>query len=190
MPVEEVSIVLRRPMVDLVEAPLSEFTALLRAKVLPTDEEMAILDAMVELRVLRALRRSSDRDTLKAEVHGLHRLVPHRVRAELDRRTYPWSARITAYADLLDLAAEAGSNRDPKLARSLAHAKELIAFVTKHPGLSQAELGTAFEPPLRPANLSRILGVLEANGLVRRDAVGKEKHVYPAGSKARARRKP
>lgn len=176
--VQDPSDLLRLPLVDLAEAPLSELAALLRRESLPNEAEMAALDQVVATRVLMALRRAPDVEALRAEADALRRVVPHRARRELDARERPWAARVSAWADLVDLAAAAAARKDPVLALSLAHAPEILAAVTATPGLSQSDLGERLG--LKPANVSRIVAVLEANGLVRREVRGREKRLFPA----------
>ncbi|MGH8654865.1 MAG: MarR family transcriptional regulator [Gammaproteobacteria bacterium] len=58
----------------------------------------------------------------------------------------------------------------------MAHCAEVLDRVDKQEGMSQVQLGDAMD--LKPANISRILGILESNGLIRREAVGREKKVF------------
>lgn len=176
--VQDASDLLALPVVDLVEAPLEELAALLRREQLPADQEIEALDRILRLKVIRALQSEPDHAALVALVGELRRLVPHDRCKDLDARRRPWATRWSTLGDLVDCAAQAIEARDPARAKQLAHAAPLLAAVGDSPGLAQAELGRRLG--IKPANLSRILGVLEAGGLVRRKLVGREKLVHPA----------
>jgi DNA-binding transcriptional ArsR family regulator len=62
-------------------------------------------------------------------------------------------------------------------ALSLKHADRSMNAIRDRPGVIQAALGAALH--LSPPNLSRILGALEANGLIERRREGRQKALYP-----------
>jgi len=177
MTLHDPSELLARPTVDLVELPLASFRPLLLAESLPDDEALAALDLVLRLRVFRTLARASDVEALRAEYDDLQRLVPHRREADLNAAPRFWATRWKTLANLVETAAEASVVRDPEKARRLAHSAEILRAVEADAGLSQTELGERVK--LQPANLTRILAVLEANGLIERRAVGREKQVFP-----------
>lgn len=164
------------PLVDLVEMPLWQLGAVLRGKTLPADDVLEALDHVLRLRLVRILSRESDPSGLRSKLDDLRRLVPHQVRAKLNTRRLPWSLRWLSFGDLLEVALESLESRDPQAIRQMAHCAEVLDRVGKQEGMSQVQLGGAMD--LKPANISRILGILESNGLIRREAVGREKRVF------------
>jgi DNA-binding transcriptional ArsR family regulator len=164
------------PLVDLVEMPLLTFGPLLRIKELPDDEVLGVLDHVLRLRLVRTLSRENDPAALRSELDDLRRLVPHARRAELDVRCFPWAARWASFGDIVEAALESLESRDSETVRQLAHCSEVLEHLERFAGVSQVNLGEAIG--IKPANLSRILGILESNGLIKREAIGREKKVF------------
>jgi hypothetical protein len=135
-------------------------------------EHVDALDYALRHTVVRLLVRAAERDELAAAYDALRRLVP----VEREDELAEWLPRWRAYADLLDARLASLAAREPEQALGLLHAREIVDRVAREPGLAQAELGDRVG--LRPPNLSRILGVLEAHEFIERRAVGREKRVY------------
>lgn len=135
-------------------------------------EHVDALDYALRHTVVRLLVRAAERDELAAAYDALRRLAP----IEREEELAEWLPRWRAYADLLDARLAALAARQPDQALELLHAREIVDLVAREPGLPQAELGERLG--LKPPNLSRILGVLEAHEFVERRAAGREKRVH------------
>lgn len=161
----------------LLERSIGDFGRLLREA--PADlrpEHVDALDYGLRHIVVRLLVRSAERDELTDAYDALRRLVPIERESELAE----WVPRWRAFADLLDARLASLAARQPERALGLLHAQEIVDFVARSPGCTQSELCDLLpiDPPLKPANLSRILGVLEAHEFIERRAVGREKRVH------------
>lgn len=135
-------------------------------------EHVDALDYALRHTVVRLLVRAAERDELAAAYDALRRLVPVEREAELAE----WMPRWRAYADLLDARLASLAARERSQALGLLHAREIVDLVAREPGLAQAEVGERLG--LKPANLSRILGVLEAHEFIERRTAGREKRVH------------
>lgn len=171
------------PLVDLIEMSTDRYVALLRADELPSPEVLEALDDVLRHRVVQVLRQKHNQAGWDLQVDDLRRLVPHTRRSELDAGEQPWAARWDMLADLVATAAALEETRerrrsvDAEAATSTpAHGDVVLRALTASEGCSQATLGESLG--LKPQNLSRILGLLETDGLVRREVVGREKRVY------------
>ncbi|MDX1997306.1 MAG: helix-turn-helix domain-containing protein [Thermoanaerobaculia bacterium] len=157
--------------VRLFERPLSDFAAALREGE-PSRELVATIDFVLRHQVARALSRDPGRVDL-AELHDdLARVMPVRLEERLPEATTRWRT----LSDLVSTRIGMLDTQEPETARNLLHAEEILTFVAANPGTTQAEIGR--ELGLKPANLTRILGILEANELIERQAVGREKRVH------------
>lgn len=178
------SVLLSEPASALLDRPLTDFRGLFGAGVALGAEHLEALDYVLRHAVLRLLVRRAPEPELAAAEDALRRLFPPSRDASLGR----WAVRWLGLADLLDARRAALREQDADAVRRLAHADELLALVATRPGLSQAEIGERLG--LKPANLSRILGALEANELLTRRAEGREKRVYPIPEAMPARARP
>jgi MarR family len=157
--------------VRLLERPLADFGAALRAGE-PSRELLATIDFVLRHQVARALSRDPGRVDFDELHDNLARVMPVKLEERLPEQTIRWRA----FADLVSTRLGMLDTQEPETARSLLHAEEILAFVAQHPGCTQSEIREDRE--LKPANLTRILGILEANELVERQTVGREKRVY------------
>ncbi len=136
-------------------------------------EHVDALDYALRHTVVRLLVRAAGEDELADAYDGLRRLVP----VEREDELAEWVPRWRAFADLLDARLAVLAARDSDRVFGLLHAREILGLVASEPGLTQAEICERLE--LKPANLSRILGVLEAHERIERRTVGREKRVHP-----------
>jgi hypothetical protein len=167
------------PMADLVELDLGEIRNFLREPELPSDDALAVLDQALREKVVRSLSRPHDDEAWSSELDDFRRLIPHARKLALDQRDRRWATRWTTLGDLIASALEGHERRKRTDVSLPAHARIVLETVTRWPGVSQVELGRSLE--LKSANLSRILGILEARGLIQRRLVGRAKEVWAAG---------
>lgn len=157
----------------LLDRTIEDYARLLRdAADALRPEQLEALDHALRHTIVRLLVRSAERDELNEAYDALRRLVPVEREAELAE----WLPRWRAYADVLDARLASLGARDSDRALGLLHAREIIDLVTREPGHTQAEICQRLD--LKPANLSRILGVLEAHEFIERRTVGREKRVH------------
>lgn len=157
---------------ELLGHQLDDYRKLLREAPEIRFEHLDAIDYAVRHWLVRLLVSSVRSEELEDTYSILRRLVP--VAREEDLAD--WKKRWIAFADLLETRVAILANQRPAEARKLAHAGEILDLIEDEPGLSQSVIAKRLH--LKPANLSRILGVLEANELVDRLTVGREKHVY------------
>lgn len=155
---------------ELLERPIREYRPLLRERVL-RPEVVEAVDYAIRHTVIRLLLRNADDSELEATNDAIRRLIP----VSREQELHTWAVRWAAFADVLAGRLAARANQRPAEARQLAHAEEILNLLTDRTDLSQTEI--AQELNLKEANLSRILGVLEANDLITRRVVGREKQV-------------
>lgn len=179
MPVQDISGILAEGPGQLLDRSLEEYGALLRTAGELKPELLEAVDYTLRHTVVRLLSRATreKENDLAGELveayDALRRLVPPAREAELAA----WLPRWRGFADLLDARLATLASRDVAGALRLAHSSEILAEVAADPGLTQAQLGLRLG--LKPANLSRILSVLEAHELIERRSVGRERRLHP-----------
>lgn len=174
MKVQDHSILLRKGLNELLEAPLEELGQLVRSEAQSlTEAHLRVLDRLVSHVAVRALIRRDDDSGVEAARRGVARLLPPALEARWPRYADRWRA----VADVLDARLEMRAARSEDEALSLKHANEIMEAIRHEPGVIQAKLGAALG--LSPPNLSRILAVLESNELIERRRIGREKAIYP-----------
>jgi Winged helix-turn-helix DNA-binding len=173
MTVQDLSFLLAEGPLQLLERPLAEYGRLLReAESLPAESVEAVDYAACHM-VVRLLVRAAGDEELVAAYDDLRRLAPVSRETELAS----WIPRWRGFADLLDTRLAMLSTRDPEVVLRRAHAPAILELVQREPGLTQAEVGQRLG--LKPANLSRILGMLEAHELIERRNLGRERRLHP-----------
>lgn len=173
MTVQDISHLLAEGPAQLLARSLADYAVLLRSAAELAPEHLEAVDYALRNQVVRLLVRAADEQELEPAYDALRRMVPIEREAELAR----WETRWRAFADLLDARLAALVSAQPEAARRFAHAAEILALVGEEPGLTQAEVGERLG--LKPANLSRVLGVLEAHELIERRRVGRNKEIQP-----------
>ncbi len=157
---------------ELLDRSLDDYATILRQPGDLAPEHLEAVDYAVRHTVLRLLIRGVDEGELEESYDSLRRLVPVAREPELAA----WLPRWRALADLIEARLAVLDNQNPAAVRSLAHTATILAVVDGEPGLKQSDIGKRLG--LKPANLSRILSVLEANELIERRNVGRERRVY------------
>ncbi len=135
-------------------------------------EHLEAIDYVLRHTVIRLLVRAAGEEELEAAHEELRRLVP----IALEPKLAAWVPRWRGLADLLEARLAVLSARDVESARRMAHAAEILALVASKPGWTQTKICDRLK--LGAANLSRILGILEAHELVERRSVGRERRVH------------
>ncbi len=158
---------------ELLARPLEDYADFLRSWRDLRPDRLEAVDYALRHTVVRLLVRAAPEPDLGAAYGALRRLVPVEREPELGE----WLPRWRGFADLLDARRAALAAQDPAAARRLAHSGTILDLVARQAGLTQAAIAQQLN--LKPANLSRILGVLEAHELIERRSVGREKRVYP-----------
>lgn len=180
MTLQDPSFLLREPPATLLERPVEDVRAVLWGEAPLQDRHLRAMDHVLRHHVLRLLVQRAPPAELEAAEDTIRRLWPSRRAADVAA----WAPRWLAWADLLGSRRAVLREQDPARVRRLAHAAELLALVAREPGLSQVAIGERLA--LKAANLSRILNLLEANDLLVRREVGREKRVYPLADAAPA----
>lgn len=157
---------------ELLERPLADYAALLRTDQELRRDHLEVVDYVLRHTVVRLLVRAAPEEELTGVYGDLRRLVPVAREPELA----DWLPRWRAFADLLDARRAALAAQDPAAAVRLAHSGAILELVEAEQGLTQVEIAARLG--LKAANLSRILGVLEAHELIERRTVGREKRVH------------
>jgi DNA-binding transcriptional ArsR family regulator len=174
MSIQDLSFLLAEGPAELLDRPLDDYADLLRKVPEIEPEPLEAIDYAVRHTVLRLLIRAAGREELAAAYDALRRLVP----VEKEKALAAWLPRWRAFADLLDSRLAVLAAQDPAAARKLAHAGRIFELLEDagEPGLKQGEILSALG--LKPANLSRILAVLEAHELIERRTMGRQKTVH------------
>ncbi len=174
MSVHNTSVLLSEGPAELLERSLPEYSEILeRADDLGREHLEAIDYALVHT-VERLMARSPTEEELEEAYDELRGMIP----IEREGEFAEWVPRWQAFADLVDArlgileAREEGAD----VALRFAHGDRILNLVRAQPGLTQAEIGQRLG--LKPANLSRILGVVEAHELIERRTLGREKRVH------------
>jgi hypothetical protein len=173
MTIQDSSFLLSDGPAQLLERRLEDFAAALRLEGDLSYDHLEAIDYALRHTVVRLLVRAAEREELAETYGALRALVPVAREEELAE----WAVRWRGYADLLDARLAALAARDEGDPRKLMHAEPILDLVEREEGLAQGEIGERLD--LKPANLSRILGVLEAAELIERRSVGREKRVFP-----------
>jgi len=178
----DTSELLSLPIVDLLEKDVGEFEQVLEGE-LPNDEVLGAIDYFLRLKVVQFLAKTPDLAALELESAGYRCLVPpHRVDA-LEAGGSRWATRWQTLAGVLEAAVELKDSRRRPTDRKLAHVDRIVNVLKISPRITQVRLAQRLE--LNVANLSRILALMELDGIIVRHAVGREKElslVRPEGS--------
>lgn len=156
---------------ELLDRSLEEYATMLRQSGEMLPEHLEAVDYAVRHTVLRLFIRSAGEEELEVAHDALRRLVPVARESELE----PWLPRWRAFADLIEARLAVLDNQDPAAVKSFAHSSAILDLAGREPGLKQSDIGKRLG--LKPANLSRILSVLEAHELIERQSVGRERRV-------------
>lgn len=162
---------LREGPTELLDRSLFDYARALHGLEGLEDNHLEAVDYVVRHQTVRLLVKRASEDELAEAYDSIKSLVP----VERERDWSRWHQRWNGIADVLDARLASLAAREPNTARGLAHADRILDLVRVRPDLSQNQIAEYLD--LKPANLSRILGVLEAHELIERRTVGREKQV-------------
>ncbi|MEK7608333.1 MAG: winged helix-turn-helix transcriptional regulator [Patescibacteria group bacterium] len=147
---------------ELCGRSMREYGEIIRAGMLWKDRRaMEKIDYAVKHLVIRLLR-SEDREELLKAYDDLRRLIPWRYEALAGDYWVRWRT----CADLIDFHLQALVTRDQEAAARMKYAPEVLQLVGSEPRLSRAAIARRLS--VSPIVLSRVLSILEANGLIER----------------------
>ncbi len=136
-----------------------------------------VLDYVYRQRLIRLLvRRSSEDDLSALNEHLECMLHPRRLEA-MQHLSRPYSDRWAAYKDILESRLASLRSRAPQQVLKMAHVEQILDLLLSGRASKQADIKEAFR--LRPANLTRVLNIMEANDLIERRTEGREKLIRP-----------
>ena len=147
------------------------------------DERKAdVLDYIYRFRVDRSLRLGDEEDLRRLLKH-LDRVTHPRYLNQLSRLDKLYAGRWKAYMDLLEDRLLALESPVPAQLLQKTHVREILNLVAEQAIDSQVKIRHHLS--LRPANLTRILNLMEANELIVRKKDGREKRILlgPEGGK-------
>ena len=139
-----------------------------------------VLDLAYRQRLLRLLGQRASKEELNhlqdhlKRVAGWARRLTEQSPAQHSGEV--WGARWKGFADLVDTYRAMQATRDAARVLELAHVRPIIEFVRERSVRPlQSEIRERFQ--LGKANLTRILNVMEANGLIERQELGRENRI-------------
>ena len=142
------------------------------------DRHGQVLDFIYRHRIIRQIRSSATTLAALQELsEHLARVTHPRRRKALDGLNQPYATRWATYRDILETRIAAMCSDAPKQLMQRAHMKEILLLLMSGAVRRQKDVEDAFG--LRKANVTRILNLMEANELIVRQAVGREKHLLP-----------
>ncbi len=143
------------------------------------DRQAEVLDYVYRhrlVRLLRAVKRGDDAVVeLKALYEHLNSVTHPRRLERLNSLEKPYGARWIAYQDILEHRFAALMSEPSKWILKRAHVKRILSFFLSEKSIKQKEIRKRLK--LKPANLTRILGMMAANELVNIHTIGREKIV-------------
>ena len=138
------------------------------------DRMVQVLDYIYRQRLDRALRFGRT-DDIQALLEHLDRMTHPRVTDRLDRLETPCKGRWAGYMDILEDRLTALASPVPEQLMSRSHVAEIVEMIGGGDRVYQSDIRKA--RGLRPANLTRILNLMEANELIIRRAEGRRKRI-------------
>ena len=172
MTIQDSSQILAEGPAELLDRSIHDYALALHSLDGVEEEHLEAVDYAVRHTVVRLLVRKAAEEESAECYDSIKSLVP----VEREEEWMHWYRRWTGIADVLDARLASLAARRPEEARRLAHADEILALASEEPGLAQAQIADRLD--LKAANLSRILGILEAHELIERRRVGREKRIY------------
>ena len=152
------------------------------------DRQAEILDHAYRFRTAKLLRAADAESEILELITHLDRVAHPRRTAALDGLEKPYASRWRAYVDLLDARLHALQSPAPAMVMRRAHVEKILDLVVRGEVSNRKELKEKIR--LRDANLTRLLNLMEANELIERRAVGREKKILPGAKAGIARQGP
>lgn len=120
------------------------------------------------LKELRAFAEHLDKTTHPSRIKKLHNL------------TKPYGARWVAYLDILESRVAALESDAPDHLMNRKNVKDILALILENETVSRKHIREKLN--LQPANLTRILNMMEASELIESRKVGREKIFSPGAN--------
>jgi len=147
-----------------------------------------VLDYIYRQRLIGLLVRRSSEDDLSALNEHLRRMTHPRRLEAMQHLSRPYGDRWAAYNDILESRLASLRSGAPQQVIKMAHVEEILDLLLSGRATKQAEIMQALR--LRPANLTRVLNVMEANELIERRTEGRGKLIRPGPGIERVRPTP
>ena len=136
-----------------------------------------VLDYIYRHQLIRLLVRKSSVDDLSALNEHLARMRHPRLLEAMQDLDRPYGERWAAYQDILESRLAFLRSAASQQVREMAHVKQILELVRSGRPMKQADIKEALG--LQPANLTRVLNVMEANELIERRSEGRENTIHP-----------
>lgn len=147
------------------------------------DRHGQVLDHIYRQRLIKLIRTGAPVNDLRALNEHLARVAHPRRLKQLDSLDRAYGARWTAYQDIMESRIAALESNAPKQLLKRAHVLEILNMVVDGSVRTQGDIKRKLD--LLPANLTRILNMMESNELIKRKIVGREKRIVPGPNAGR-----
>lgn len=135
------------------------------------------LDNIYRLKIIRLLTRRAPVDDLIFFSEHLENMLHPSGREALRHLERHYFERWSAYKDILESRLASMRNLGPGKVLKMTHVSQILDLVLSGRVTRQAEIQKILG--LKKANLTRVLNIMEANGLIERRAEGREKLIGP-----------
>jgi hypothetical protein len=166
------------------DATLDNLLDLLRNEQEWDEHPARILDHAYRERLIRAIESRADAAPLRELRDHLSRAAVL-IGERLDNPDTPYPERWRTLRDLLENRLALLRSAAPELAMQRAHVPEILDLIIAEPDIEQAEVGRRLG--LEGPNLTRVLKLMENNGLVIRRSRGRSKQLTPGPNAERMR---
>ncbi|MGA2400563.1 MAG: winged helix-turn-helix domain-containing protein [Syntrophobacteraceae bacterium] len=136
-----------------------------------------VLDYIYRYQLIRLLVRRSSEDDLNALNEHLERMLHPRRQEAMQHLGRPYGERWAAYKDILESRLASLHSAAPQEVLKMARVKQILELVLRGGATKQTEIQERLG--LKPANLTRVLNVMEANELIDRRKEGRENTIHP-----------
>lgn len=137
-----------------------------------TERHAEVLDYCYRRRLAASLSRRSTLEDLREFDRHLAQVTNPIRRNHLDGLGKPYWGRWQAYRDLLEVRIALLRSAAPQRLAAQPRIRDILERVASTPGLTQANLINKLA--LGKPNATRILNLMEQNGLIERDKIGRE----------------
>ena len=147
------------------------------------DRHGQVLDHIYRQRLIKLIRTGAPVNDLRALNEHLTRAAHPRRLKQLNNLDRPYGARWTVYQDILESRIAALDSNAPKQLLKRAHVLEILNLLVDGSVRTQGDIKRELD--LLPANLTRILNMMESNELIERKIAGREKQIVPGPNAGR-----
>lgn len=169
------------------EAALNDLLQTVRSIEQWEERHAEVLDYIYRIRLIRLLTGRSSEEGLRELADHLDRVAHQRRLEALNSLARPYGERWSVYKDILENRLAALRSSAPEQILKKAHVKLILDLVTRGEVTKQNELQKFLG--LKSANLTRILNLMEANDLIQRRTLGREKVIETGPNSERYRDK-